>query len=372
MTGLVPRGREIRSLTGLRGIAALWVVVHHALFIPSPEGLLWTLIHNGYLAVDLFFVLSGYVMALTYAGWFEKGICLVDVFKFLRKRFARTYPLYAAATFITGLIMYYFEIHPWASPRQICGAAAMLPNMLLVQMWNTPFCSVDTPGWSISVEWGAYLLFPLLCQFTIFGTKRCVGAAAALSLLSLLIISMIPKNALGQPGGPWGPLDIAQGLTLAPAIRCMAGFTLGLVAHRLSRSKSGVAVGGNGLASLLLTCALLIVLCVSGTDLVAVCLFPLLILSLSQDRGMVSRMLGSRTVYFLGEISYSIYLVHYPILRLIQQVPFPSDGMLWPTVVTLSFTIAVSVFTYYLVERPARRALGGKFSRVVTRSEAGV
>ena len=118
--------------------------------------------------------------------------------------------------------------------------------MLLIQMWNTPYCSIDTPGWSISVEWGAYLLFPLLCQITIFGTQRRVGATAALSFLSLVVISMIPKVALGQPGGPWGPLDITHGTTLAPAVRCLAGFTLGLAAYRLSGSSSALRSQATG------------------------------------------------------------------------------------------------------------------------------
>ena len=125
MTDLLSRRREIRSLTGLRGIAALWVVVHHALYIARPRGPFWTLIYHGYLAVDLFFVLSGYVIAMNYAERSELRIHLGDVVAFLCKRFARTYPLYAVATLASGLVLYYFGIRPWANPSDICGAGAL-------------------------------------------------------------------------------------------------------------------------------------------------------------------------------------------------------------------------------------------------------
>src|SRR3979490_2903480 len=107
---------EIRSLTGLRGIAALWVVALHLEFTRAP------FINNGYLGVDLFFVLSGYVMALNY-GW--PRMRLGDYCRFLRKRLARTYPLYVF-TAVAAYCLAYFGIARLAPvDGQICGIAAL-------------------------------------------------------------------------------------------------------------------------------------------------------------------------------------------------------------------------------------------------------
>src|SRR5258707_7540721 len=101
--------REIRSLTGMRGVAALAVVLYHLDLGQDDTGLVQHIIHHGYLAVDLFFVLSGFIMALTYSHVFVERFNINKYWKFLNHRIARIYPLYI---FSTLLCFFLFVIAP--------------------------------------------------------------------------------------------------------------------------------------------------------------------------------------------------------------------------------------------------------------------
>ena len=88
-----PKSREIRALTGLRGIAALYVVFFHANGLHAFPSVVRPFVSHGYMAVDLFFILSGFVMAMTYGGLFENGFNFNNFKTFLLLRLARIYPL---------------------------------------------------------------------------------------------------------------------------------------------------------------------------------------------------------------------------------------------------------------------------------------
>ena len=186
---MLKRG-EIKSLTGLRGVAACWVVLfhyitafHHAeldqnLSTKSSAGfrLVELFFVHGYLAVDLFFILSGFVMALTYGGAFEAGISSRAYLDFLGKRLGRVYPLYIALTAAVAVLSYagIGTVNP-PSPVDLAS------NVLLIQAWGIAD-SIDVPAWSISTEFAAYLLFPLLVRIIPVGHwARCWAAARAAS-----------------------------------------------------------------------------------------------------------------------------------------------------------------------------------------------
>ena len=159
------RGREIGALTGLRGVAACWVVEYHvherAPLLPgSPLG---TMLRHGYLAVDLFFVLSGFVMALSYEGLFAGGASRRALGTFALRRLARIYPLYAAVTGASVLLFLHFALATGAPCRPLL---AMLPyNVPLLQTWGFGDGIVGQ-SWSVSAEMAAYVLFPFLLRIT--------------------------------------------------------------------------------------------------------------------------------------------------------------------------------------------------------------
>src|ERR1700709_576806 len=155
--------KEVRALTSLRGVAAMWVFLFHLdLKRPMfPPGLLaWVPIGRGYIAVDLFFILSGFVMALSYRDSFLPQPLAVAYPAFLMRRVARIMPLNAVVVIVLALAVwlggragdtFVTARNPWA----------VVANLLLVQDWGL-YRSIDKPAWSVSVEMAVYLTYPAL------------------------------------------------------------------------------------------------------------------------------------------------------------------------------------------------------------------
>ncbi|GAA3746758.1 acyltransferase family protein [Terriglobus aquaticus] len=353
---------QIRALTGLRGIAAAFVVVYHFLsthhFSHNPAN---NILQHGYLTVDLFFVLSGFVMALNYGKLFAQGFSRHAYAGFLWRRIARVYPLYLVMTvtafiiFSTGLVVFRPEHPLWR---------LLISNLLMVQAWGVDW-SLDFPGWSISTEWAAYLLFPVLFAVTM---KRRWGAAIAAGCASLAAL-----GALCLYVGPLAPREPANALLNLwfyfdglPVVRCLAGFTLGILTFRVFGTGWGQRFARHQVTAVTLILVLLAMLVVPKTDFAIVALFPLLILSLAADATAPARALTSRPLYFLGEISYSVYLVHGLIAPWVIDLAayLPSHHVGHPRLVAAAFGIAatslVSVAAYRWIEVPGRR-WGRKF-----------
>jgi peptidoglycan/LPS O-acetylase OafA/YrhL len=206
---------EIRSLTGVRGLAATLVVVFHftqnnAFFqlgdsqVPFVRWI-GTAIGHGYLAVDLFFVLSGFVMAISYGGMFAAGSTWAIYRLFLMRRFARIYPLYLAITLATAAML---AVH--ARPPGF--GMMLLSNVFLIQSWG--ICdSLIPPAWSISTEAAAYLLFPLLAAVALYGSAVVRTITALLAVTALLTIALLPTAYVF---GRVGPLDAHDSASLLP------------------------------------------------------------------------------------------------------------------------------------------------------------
>src|SRR5947209_1332724 len=163
---------QLASLTPLRGIAALWVVLFHfCWYFPAIHPERYTgAVYKGYLAVDLFFVLSGFVITHVYKEGFAQRVTAWRYRDFLKARVARIYPLHIAvlllfvATAIAERAATYalkgsVEPIPLMGERSLGGLLANL--VMLHGLWAREL-SWNDPSWSISLEFLAYLLFPLL------------------------------------------------------------------------------------------------------------------------------------------------------------------------------------------------------------------
>src|SRR5579883_2462326 len=293
---LVPRRApraEVRALTGLRGIAALMVAVYHI----DPElrgfGAFGRAVGRGYLWVDLFFVLSGFVLALNYGGKFAQGWRAEAWRDFLLRRVARIYPLYAVLLFGALLYMamglgrsYAMPLLPY--PRLPHPVAVELANVVMVQSWGIG-PSLDGTAWSLSAEWAAYVLFPLLAGLALFGRGRTALALAALAAAGIVATALFTGVDHEVHSGV---LDAYDGTTVEPVLRCLCGFVLGLLMFRLAQ-------GGRVRAWLTRddVLAALVVLIAAGfalapNDLWIYPLFPPLVLGLYGNRGAIGRLLG--------------------------------------------------------------------------------
>ena len=359
--------REIRALTGLRGAAALYVVVYHYVNFNAAFGpaTVLALTSHGYISVDLFFVLSGFVMALSYGRLFEGRPAARTMLVFLGRRLARIYPLYAVVSLVLALAVllgHSDRLHVTDLPTALPAA------LLMVQSWfGLP--DLEAPMWSISTEWAAYLMFPLLlrCATGAFGFAV---ATLVVAVGGLVVLSLMPGWTLHHPARNDGPLSLFGDPT-GMVGRCVAEFTLGLLAFRFARSAPGRRLAGNVAAGPVVIALIAILLPFPLSDLGLVACFALLIVAISADRGPVSAVLGSPLVYTLGVWSYAIYLVH-PLVRrfawaaghalTLRHVPLAVAS--WGGLAAaLPLLLLLAFAAHHLIEQPGRRAIQALITR---------
>ena len=371
-----PQPEEIRALTGLRILAALWVVVFHFSFTPGlatewfwrpfmPE------IARGDLGVDLFYVLSGFVITLTYLtklGPRPTGRLAVG---FWWARICRIWPVYATVTTLFGGWLLFKAAHSapgtmiaYQTVQPVVDIWHYLEQLAMVQLWHRPYLDGSSwvgPAWSISAEWLAYVCFPALALL-LWRVRRAHPAVTGV----LAVATMVPFAWLcwttGNPYHAWSWL-----------LRIGFGFTSGaltyLTVSRIRRT-----------ARLEWIAAVVATVCIAGAVAVlwatshrlpageyggiVVVLFPVVVGSLALSSKGPSRVLASRPMVHGGRISYSLYLIHVPVFEILwtSMLHFPGigPGSSWyRAVVPAAFVVALLAahLSYTLLEEPARMAL---------------
>ncbi|TAL04115.1 MAG: acyltransferase [Rhodospirillaceae bacterium] len=343
---------EIRALTSLRGVAAIYVILYHFsnLIAPLADGEIFALAPRGWLGVDLFFALSGFIMAYTYAGDFqERGIAAYS--NFLLKRVARILPLNVAV--VLTLAVFYFM---FGDAVQMTGRL-LLCNLSLLQSFGVCW-NFNPPSWSVGVEWVSYFLFPALLRITLFGRPATCIMALTTATVALTILAL-QGSSLTVDTVPLGP-----GFGI---VRCVSEFTFGLGAYRLYKLQQPL-FGSNMLLLVLVGLCAVIILS-RRDDLFAALLFPLVITALASNRDWPARIAEWLPLHFLGVISYSLYLVHHPLIQLEIYFlhHFHPDKIphVWSYAVIIAGTISMivpSYFTYRAVERPGRALVRDLFA----------
>ncbi|MGN6423868.1 MAG: acyltransferase family protein [Asticcacaulis sp.] len=352
----MPRG-EIKALTGLRGVAALYVVLFHANGLHAFPQMVRPFVHHGYMAVDLFFLLSGFVMALTYADLFRDGFDFGNFKKFLLLRLARIYPLYILVTLITAVMITTVLADTYHFDDNVLRALPF--NLTMTHVWGLAYAIVP-PSWSISTEWAAYLLFPLTIMVAVWLPRRYAVAGVGLAFAVLAAVAFGPYW-MTRHHHMHGTLDVVHSYAPGTTLRCLASFYIGLVAFRFRERIPPFA-------AILALIAALVLLCFKSTDLGLVAVFAVLIMALSHDKGPVARVLQNPVIYWLGIVSYALYLVHDLIQKIILK-SFPAWGLsggltrgewVW---VSVAVSLGVAALAHYAFEKPSRRWARALFLR---------
>ncbi|HEY0801769.1 MAG TPA: acyltransferase [Steroidobacteraceae bacterium] len=349
---------EIRALTGLRGIAALIVVWFHMKDALAQRGLeihvplvLERLFFNGGHSVDVFFVLSGFILALTYRHWFGEGISAEHYWKFMRRRFARIYPLHFVL--LLSVASFVGVAHVWGLST-MHGLDrfdfATLPQYLfLVQAWG-PFLDGigewNPPAWSISIEVLAYAVLPALAWISVREARRRWILVAAAAGIGFYCNWLTPWSTCGFAGVSRGLTEFAFGVV---SINLLTGG----VARWLQTTLGSCA----SLAGLLIACS-----AVEDTGfVVAFFTLPLLISLCAQNAA--ARLFSWGPLHYLGEISYSIYLGHFLFTAIIWRllsaawVNGSAASIAVSFVIANLLVIAFASLTYFAIERPGRKLL---------------
>ncbi|MCC8395125.1 acyltransferase [Paraburkholderia sp. MMS20-SJTR3] len=343
--------QKINNLTGLRAFAALLVVIHH---FADNEGVLPLgivhLVDNWVWGVDIFFVLSGFILAYTYLPSRSVTFGWADYRSFIVKRFARVYPLHLL-TFLLFVGLWFAAKrvgHEFAHNEVDYTARTALENVLLVHAWGLDKkLSWNFVSWSISAEWFAYLfLFPLCAKVLSRVSRLSCGVIVAISWVLLCVYCFLFNDG-----------DL--GLTTFGALRIVPQFLAGYWLFRLLKTwQPGDLAMCFGLV------ALLVLMSVSTT--LPFLLLPLILLviaGLAKGGAIGNALFGNRVAVFLGEISFSIYLIH-PLLQigcnqLVRRLHVPQSPLVALVILLVEVAVVVAggALGYFLVEVPARRAI---------------
>jgi peptidoglycan/LPS O-acetylase OafA/YrhL len=345
-TGIVTRP-ELKALTGARGIAAWLVVLFHLRFMMAGVGGATGPLSYGYLAVDFFFVLSGFVIWLTYSERLRaEGFAGVP--EFLKRRVARVWPLHLVT--LGGAVIFAFALGMVGRGDWTQYPPAELPlHLLLLQNWGmTDRLTWNVPAWSISCELAAYLLFPLLVlavDWRRLPTAALLAAAGLFAALTYAAFAVVGATSLGQ-------YVIHLGV-----FRCLGEFALGTVMCALwLRWRAAPLLPALGAAAAIAT-----LLAIHATGLIpqAAALplaFSALVLLLALTSGMRGNPLESAPVHYLGEISYATYLGHWILWMGFKLVFMREYVLTWPLLALfVAMVLASSVLLYHWVERPAQK-----------------
>lgn len=351
-----PNKSYLKSINALRGIGALIVILFHmqlqmnGLFLQDHPV---NFMSQSYLAVDFFFAISGFIISHIYYDAFS-ALTPKTYWSFICNRFVRIYPVHIT----TILVIAGFELvrlthfHGGANPpfSQGTGLYELFSNLLLIQAWHLhPYLSWNYPAWSISGEWFAYLLAPLL-----------IGRIAkhfnkTLPLLGLYIVCAGIFVTLGHY---LGTFDITYNFG---TIRTLLGFTMGVALYGvyLKLSRATLKINYDWLV-----CGVVVLAaCLSywqAPIIFSILTHPVIILLCALSSGWVYRLLTRKPLFYLGEISYSAYMTHGLVVNQFFNIFYKK--MPHPTLLQLGLAMAfllllclvVAHFTFQLIEDPAR------------------
>ena len=364
---------HVEALDGLRGAAVAAVLLHHAGHLTG-----------GWLGVDLFFVLSGYLItALLLQGWRDRGH--VALGNFWARRVRRLGP--ALILLLLGVAAYAAFV---ATPTELLsirndGLATLfeVANLRTIAVGGDYWATILRPSplrhtWSLAIEEQLYLVWPLVVAGVLRWRRSpravlVVATGAALTsafLMEALFAAGVSRSRLYY-GTDTRAAAVMLGATLAAARVTMGPARW--AATRRVRQIAGVAGG--------------LVLAVAwwgldGSSDLAYQVLPLIGLAAAMvvasvaDRrhpGPVGRVMNLPPLPALGRISYGVYLYHWPIFLVVDQARTGLDG--WPlTVVRVAITVALAAASYHFIEEPIRhrRRLTGRQGRAAVPAAAAI
>lgn len=342
------RPDHLPALTGLRALGALWILAFHLapqfkLFFGSM-GIAGELMRFGYYAVDLFFVLSGFVIAHRYAD----QLCYKT---FLKRRLMRIYPLHLAMlllvlAMVTAAPLFGFSINR-GDDYQL---GNFIAHLFMVSAWQFPATlSWNHYAWAVSAEWLAYLLTPLFFA-AILHTRR--SDARLLWLVALT--AFCPMVAY------FFPHDSAAAYAIP---RVIAGFGLGVLAYgafnRNAREKSVLSL----LVIVAIGACLWLETQMPLLRFLPLPLFAALIMALGNPNDVLARQLARRPWQFLGHLSYALYITQFVVVMALRKI-VPAEHLFYQSAAVhaayligeIAAIFIFAILCHYYIERPAFKA----------------
>lgn len=345
---------RLDQLTFTRFIAAMAIVVFHfgmdlyPFNIRSVGFIMW----NSNLGVSYFFILSGFIMVVAY-GSSE----YVNAGSYLRNRFARIYPVFFLSILLLFIHTYFFD--PGFTISIFNDA---LINLSLLQAWIPSKALVfNGPAWSLSAEVLFYLIFPFL--FNKFYAKQKLAVVIVSIIVFWLLFQLVFQYLVASPFNEGYPSTSHALLFYFPLMHVSA-FLAGNAAGLFVMKKLAGKTGRYDIPVLLCVIAFVIILKARlGLNYHNGLLAPVIIafiIFLSLNRGLITRLFKMKFFVFLGEISYGIYILQMPVMKLtasiVSQLGITRDAtyLFYISIVSL---VVVSALSYYFFEAPVRNII---------------
>jgi peptidoglycan/LPS O-acetylase OafA/YrhL len=343
-----------RSLDLFRFLAAVMVLIGHytSEFQLGLEGRSW-IVSRFSLFVDFFFILSGFVIALTYGGRIANGRTYGA---FLWRRFARLWPLHALTLAGMGMLALLASGAGYVFNKPELFQVADLPwNLALLHAWGPVWhFSFNGVSWSISAELFVYMLFPLFAWL-----------AARLPITLLLTLVGAYVAALASLRGlaglePWHEATYDLGM-----LRAVPSFMLGVIIHKAMMRPAWRVEASWPMAASVAALALVAMHIGLPSELVILLFAAFVWLAALAETAHGAGALGTRFSQMLGDASYGLYMLHVPVMSVMLFIIRRTTGFEgpWPwlfALASLAISLAAAILLFRLFERPARDWLNAR------------
>lgn len=337
---------QINALTATRAFAAIMVVIHHFGSELYPFTLSKNIFHAGNIAVSYFFVLSGFVLFIAYDG---KRISYADYFK---RRIGRIAPAY----YLSLILMTFVAVGFLKYTLNANAAKEIGLSALFLQAYVPSFPLVlNSPAWSISVEMFFYLLFPAFLILLNRNIRLFVIGTVVLFVLAQYFHMKYYEQRWSLPD------SIVDTVFFNPAMH-INQFLIGMLGGWLYLKTNIRKWKFKGSSLLLLVVILLLIAYRPDSISYQVGLIaPVFMFFIVSTAVADTKVLNARPLVFLGEISYGIYILQFPVFKLLQSLNtsymhIPAGLFFFNGLVVLLLTATAS---YYLLEQPLRRMISG-------------
>ena len=390
----------LSNLTPLRGIAALLTVIFHLdLFLGGGDTLIHMndslLISRLYLMVDFFFVLSGFIICYVYADSFRNNVSGTSFKNFTIARLARVYPLHIFS--LLFIVSVYFLARQLGQPANPLlegenSLYSFITNVFLLHSMNLHnWFTFTHASWSISTEWWTYMLFPFLVRpiFNLPKAYRWILVLIAFGGYLLIThflfykVTIAPQVVEMFRKMPAVTNEANNTINVAYQfgfIRCLCGFILGMFVYL--NYEDGAFKKILSLGSVFMISVICFFLCMhlGLADVITVVFIPVIILSAAYGSKALNTVMNTKPLQLLGDWSFSIYLIHQPLMVLVGVLqtasmapgtaspsgPPPKPDMMTAWVISLIFVViclVVSYLTYRFIEVPSRNLINRKWGR---------
>ncbi|MBS1771779.1 MAG: acyltransferase [Bacteroidetes bacterium] len=338
--------RQIDSLTATRGFAALLVVIFHFGLECIPFKYLQQFFARGNLAVSYFYVLSGFIMCWTYET--KK----ISFGAYMKRRFARIAPVYYLALF-AAIIYILVADYTGALPLEENFGKKVFLDVFFLQSYVPGYAmAINGPGWSLSVEMFFYLLFPLLILFYRKSPKQFMWFAAILYIVSQAGYLYAEEHRSLVYS------DIEHHIINYFPLNHLNAFVLGMVSCYVYNNSKSISQFFSPLLFLIFIVLAIIYTYYPLHNGTLAPLFGLFIIALAKNP---PRVLKSKSLIYLGEISYSIYILQWPVHLYVSKLNIlyvHIEGALFFYCYT-AILIIVSAICYRFIETPSRKWING-------------